>query len=586
MSGAAGARGEPSPSASPDEERSAANALAGLAANYWAFQCDEFPISAIQAGVATDAELLLREAPADHQRRASWARNALSELTATDPGALGAQDRATWALLDHELNALIETVACGAHLRPALYPMGPEFWLIYWANTSALANPADARLYIARLAAIPAAFESVRAALAAGVEKDFRYPRLVIERAIGLLRGQVSMPVADNAFYQPLARVAGRSAAWAAFAEEGKAAVENQVYRAFLDYADFLETQLLPVARDGLACIDDVGGAELYRHFIKQYTTENHHPEDIHVLGRLEVERISGDMLAVAADAGFEGDIAGLRRRLQTDNSQFAESAEALREQIEILSKRIDARIPEFFGRTPRTTYGVKSIPESIAEKMPPAYAQPNPADASLAGVHWITSLPGKCPRYMHLPLALHEAWPGHLMHLALIQEMEHLPDFRRAAGMRYSACLEGWALYCERLGEEMGFYDTPEKRYGRLEMEMWRAVRLVIDTGIHAKGWGRGQAIAYFQEHMAMPLETIAAEVDRYIGFPGQALAYQLGNLKFRELRERAETMLGEAFRIRDFHDALMAAGPVTLPVLENLIDDWIAAVCATEAA
>ena len=163
-------------------------------------------------------------------------------------------------------------------------------------------------------------------------------------------------------------------------------------------------------------------------------------------------------------------------------------------------------------------------------------------------------------------------------MHLALIQEMDQLPAFRRFGALKYAACLEGWALYCEALGEDMNLYDTPEKRYGRLEMEMWRALRLVLDTGIHSKGWSRDQAIAFFRKNMAMPLETLTAEVDRYIGMPGQALAYQLGNLKFRGLRARAEARLGEDFRIRDFHDALMAAGAVTLPVLELLIEDWIA--------
>jgi uncharacterized protein (DUF885 family) len=220
----------------------------------------------------------------------------------------------------------------------------------------------------------------------------------------------------------------------------------------------------------------------------------------------------------------------------------------------------------------------VQSIPEAIAARMPPAYAQPNPADNSTSGIHWVTSIPAMCPRYMHLPLALHEAWPGHLMHLALIQEQEHLPAFRRYGALGYSACLEGWALYCERLGEELGLYDTPQKRYGRLEMEMWRAVRLVVDTGLHALGWTRQQAIDFATRHMAMPVATLEAEVDRYIALPAQALAYQLGNLKFRELRRRAEQRLGSRFRIRDFHDALMATGPVTLPILDNLIDDWIA--------
>lgn len=561
-------------------------ALAELAARYWKFQCEEMPIDAIAAGVATKAEQLLREGPGDNERRAAWARTALTELAAIELGSLSVQDRATHGLLHHELRHLVEMVDSRAHLRPELYPLGPEFTLIYWANSTALATAADAQIYLARLAAVPASFATVQESLTEGVAAGMSYPRLVVERAVQQIRGQVSMSTDANAFYGPFARIANRSGTMAALAEKGRALVEEVVKPAFLTYADYLERKVLPAARDSLACTADIDGSRLYGYHIGRYTTINPSPAQVHAIGLAEVERITQAMLQVASDAGFPGDIAGFRRRLQTDTRQFAASAEALREQIEILSKRIDARIPEFFGRTPRTSYGVSSIPEAVAEKMPPAYAQPNPADRSAAGVHWITSIPGKCPRYIHLPLALHEAWPGHLMHLALIQEMDQLPDFRRYGAMKYAACLEGWALYCEALGEDMGFYDTPEKRYGRLEMEMWRAVRLVLDTGIHAQGWSRDKAIAFFQDNMAMPLETLTAEVDRYIGMPGQALAYQLGNLKFRDLRARAEAALGDDFRIRDFHDALMAAGAVTLPVLEMLIDDWIANAKVAAAA
>lgn len=561
-------------------------ALADLAARFWAFQCAESPTVAIAAGVQSPAGQLLLEAPADAERRAAWARDAQAELAAIDAALLGVEDRATHRLLDFELRLLVDTVECGAHLRPTLYPLGPEFTLIYWANSTSLASADEARRYIARLAATPASLASVQESLSCGVDAGMAYPRLVVERAIAQVRGQISMPVEDNAFYGPLKRSAARSDALAALALEGRALVEQVVNGVFRTYADFLETTVLPAARGSLGCTDDIDGDRLYRYHIGAYTTLGASAAQIHETGLSEVERISAEMLEVAADAGFPDDLEGFRRRLQTDNRQIAPSAEALREQIEVLSKRIEARIPEFFGRTPRTTYGVSSIPEAVAEKMPPAYAQPNPADGSAAGVHWITSLPGKCPRYIHLPLALHEAWPGHLMHLALIQEMDQLPDFRRYGALKYTACLEGWALYCEALGEDMGFYDTPEKRYGRLEMEMWRAVRLVLDTGIHAQGWSRDRAIAFFRENMALPLETLTAEVDRYIGLPGQALAYQLGNLKFRELRARAETALGDHFRIRDFHDAVMAAGAVTLPVLELLVDEWIANATAAAAA
>jgi uncharacterized protein (DUF885 family) len=564
----------------------ASTTLAALAERFWAFQCDEFPTTAIAAGVDPSSEPLLREGPADAERRAAWARSAMIELDRIDPVPLSVAEKATHRLLDYEFRLLAEVVDSAAHLRPTLYPLGPEFTLIYWANSTALATADDARRYLQRLSRIPASFASVQESLKRGVIEGMAYPRLVVERAIAQVRGQVSTPIEDNAFYGPLARIVSRGGTMAVLAEEGRALVEQIVKPAFLAYADFLEAEVLPASRDSLACTADLDGERLYEFYIEQYTTLGTSAREIHAIGLAEVDRIKAEMLTVAADAGFVGDLDGFRRHLQTDNRQFAASASELREQIEILSKRIDARIPEFFGRTPRTSYGVSSIPEAIADKMPPAYAQPNPADGSAAGVHWITSLPGKCPRYIHLPLALHEAWPGHLMHLALIQEMDQLPDFRRFGALKYTACLEGWALYCEALGEDMGFYDTPEKRYGRLEMEMWRAVRLVLDTGIHAQDWTRDEAIAFFRENMAMPLETLTAEVDRYIGLPGQALAYQLGNLKFRELRARAETTLGEQFSIRDFHDALMAAGAVTLPVLGTLIDDWIASRTLVAAA
>lgn len=552
-------------------------ALADFANRFWQFQREEKPMVAIQAGQPSLGDQLLRECPTDHARRNAWAKNARTELELIEVEGLGANDRATRSLLIRELDNIIRGFACGAHLRPSIYPMGPDFMLQFWANMSAVATLEDGQIYIARMRTIPNALAGVIETLREGVDRGYRYPKLVVTRAADQVRGTLAVMPEAHPFAQPLQRVASRHPALASLADEALTIITDQIYPALHAYADFIETELGAVARESNACANDVDGHDHYAHLISVMTTLELNALQIHATGVSEVERITGQMVQVAENAGYD-DLDEFRRLLQTDNSQFANSAEDLREQIEILSKRIDARIPEFFGRTPRTTYGVQSIPKAIAEKMPPAYAQPNPADGSAAGIHWITSIPGKCPRYMHLPLALHEAWPGHLMHFALIQEMDHLPDFRRYGGLSYSACLEGWALYCEALGEEMGFYDTPQKRYGRLEMEMWRAVRLVVDTGIHALGWSRRKAVSYFKQHMAIPDSTIEAEVDRYIALPAQALAYQLGNLKFRELRARAEDQIGNNFRVRDFHDALMAAGPVTLPVLDDLITEWIA--------
>ena len=193
----------------------------------------------------------------------------------------------------------------------------------------------------------------------------------------------------------------------------------------------------------------------------------------------------------------------------------------------------------------------------------------------------WLTSLPEKCPQYMHLPLVLHEAWPGHLMHIAVTQELEELPDFRRYGALDYSGWLEGWALYCEELGVDMGLYQEPWQHYGRKEMELWRAVRLVVDTGLHVKGWSRQQAIDYAKTYLALPLTTIEAEIDRYIGMPAQALSYQLGKITLTGLRSKAEAILGDEFRLKDFHDAFLGLGPVTLQVMEDQLGEWIETAC-----
>jgi uncharacterized protein (DUF885 family) len=546
-----------------------------IAEQYWNFIREENPLAALAAGQPVTGDLL-RQAPEDAERRAQRAAGFLADLEPVVADDLAAQDRATLLLMREELSLLREAVDVDAHLRPSVFPMGPEFSLMYAANMTTLLSLDDAERWLDNLATVPRSMASVQESMRAGLECGITLPRLSLERAAGNTEGLLGA-IESNPFHGPFTRAVGRVPGMSQLASRSERLLNEQVLPSLRAYQQFLRGEMLENARDTVACTDSPKGRAYYEHLIRQYATVTDSPESIHKLGLSEVERINGEMAETATEAGFPSDVAGFQQSLRDDPAQFAPSGEALREQIEVLSKRIEARLPAFFGRLPRITYGVQSIPEAIASKMPPAYAQPNPADNSSPGVHWITSVPTMCPKYMHLPLALHEAWPGHLMHLALIQEQEHLPAFRRYGALGYSACLEGWALYCERLGEELGLYDTPQKRYGRLEMEMWRAVRLVVDTGLHINGWTRQQAIDYAVSHMAMPRATLEAEVDRYISMPAQALAYQLGNLKFRDLRSRAERRLGDKFRIRDFHDALMGAGPVSLPILDALIEDWI---------
>jgi uncharacterized protein (DUF885 family) len=289
-----------------------------------------------------------------------------------------------------------------------------------------------------------------------------------------------------------------------------------------------------------------------------------------------EALRIEAEIAGVAAAAGFAGDVAAYRRFIAEDPQFVAPSAEALRERVEVIAKRIDRQIPSFFGRVPRITYGVESIPAALAARMPPAYAQPNPGDGSTSGILWVSGIPSMCPLYLAPSLALHEGWPGHLMHIALMQEADALPAFRRFNAVKHTACLEGWALYCEGLGEEMKLYETPHQHFGQLDMEMWRACRLVVDTGLHMKGWTRAQAQAYLRDHTALSEHEVTTEVDRYIGWPGQALSYKAGEIEFRRLRTEAEATLGTRFDLRAFHDHVLAQGCVPLPALRNQVQTW----------
>lgn len=552
-------------------------ALAELAARHWRFLCHELPLTAVLAGESTSDPVLFRESPADHERRYAAAGDLLAAVEAIPADGLGAEDRATRALLRHELGNLRALHEAGAHLRPSLFPNGPATMAAHFANSTVVDDAESAERYTDRLATLPAYLRDVRESLEDGRGRGFRYPRIVLELMSGSTRAIACATEESQPWAKPFRRsaAAGRESLRRA-AGRAEELARDVLVPAFEEFAAFVEGPIAEGARETVSCTDAPLGRELYRALLRDQTTVNLGPGEIHELGLSETARLESEIQEVAADAGFPADVAGYRRFL-AGGEFLLSSKEALRERAEVLCKRIDARIPAYFGQIPRMTYGVETIPEAAAERLPPAYAQANPADRTGPGIFQITSLPARLRTWFLPALTLHEAWPGHLMHLALLQEAEHLPTFRRHGATRYLACLEGWALYCEGLGEEMGVYGTPHERYGRLEGETWRALRLVVDTGIHWYGWSRHRAVEEMARHLALPLPTIEAEVDRYIAWPGQALVYQLGNLKFRELRRRAEERLGERFRVRAFHDALMAAGAVTLPVLEDLVEAWL---------
>ncbi len=549
-----------------------------IAERYWQYSCKEQPFAAILAGETIEDAVLFRESVADHDRRRQGAEALLAELRQLSHENLPAQELATFALLRRELENICKLHDVKAHLRPFLFPAGPDFNLLFFANSTHVNNAKAAELFVNRLARVPEFVADLVATLRAGHAFGFRYPGLVLKRAASSVRASLTKEAEDSALFGPFKRSTALSSAKVQQArDEAARLIAEEIHPSLESYARFLEEDLSSDARESIACSDDPMGTELYELLVAMYTSLDISAEQVHELGLSEVARLESAIDKVAAEAGYTGKTQQYREHLAKDPAFIAESKEDLLKQVQALCKHIDALIPAYFGRMPRVTYGVKSIPEALSESMPPAYAQPSPADNSSPGIFWLTGLPEKCPTYMYPGLALHEAWPGHLMQIALMQEQTQLPKFRRNGALKYTACIEGWAMYCEQLGTPMGLYPTPHENFGRLNMEMLRAVRLVLDTGIHFYNWTREQAIDYMVARVSVPMAMITAEVDRYIALPGQALAYQPGNLKILELRDRCEEALGDDFDLRGFHDAVIAAGPVTLGVLDDLIEDWL---------
>jgi uncharacterized protein (DUF885 family) len=364
---------------------------------------------------------------------------------------------------------------------------------------------------------------------------------------------------------------------WADLQARARTLITTQVNPAYQNWATVYHNDVAPRCRKGIAVSGMPQGKEYYAFLVRQQTTTNLTPDQIHQLGLGEVARIGAEMDKVAHDAGYSSRQAMIAR-MRTDPKYFAKTSSEIMAAAALQAKTNDGKMPTLFGRLPRLPYGVKPIPLAEAEGNTTAYYVRGSPDAGIAGTYFVNTTHLDQRPLWELPaLTSHEAVPGHHMQIATQQELE-MPAWRKYNAF-FTAYVEGWGLYSERLGIEMGIYDTPEKNMGRLSYEMWRACRLVVDTGIHSKGWSKEQAVAFMKENTALTDANIDAEVNRYISNPGQALAYKLGELKIRELRARAEKELGPKFDLRRFHDAVLGQGSVPLDALEAQIDSWIAA-------
>jgi uncharacterized protein (DUF885 family) len=438
----------------------------------------------------------------------------------------------------------------------------------------------DYERYITRLNAFPVYVQDQIELMRSGLRRGFVPPRAILEGVDEAMRAQLVVDPVDSVLYQPFLSfpAALGEAPRARLCQDGQAAIQGAVLPGFQAGLAFLLEEYLPSSRPTIAAIELPDGLEFYTHRIRFFTSLELTPQEVHQTGLAEVARIRAEMETVKQKVGFNGTFRQFIEFLRSDERFYARTPEQLLEKTALVLKRMDGELPRLFKTLPRLPYGIRPIPDYSAPGNTAAYYFPGPGDGSRAGVYYVNTydLPSR-PLYEIEALSLHEAVPGHHLQIALQQELSDLPLFRRHNG--FTSFVEGWALYAERLGLEVGFYRDPYSDFGHLSYEMWRACRLVVDTGMHALGWSRGQAIEYMLDNTSSTLLNITNEVDRYIAWPGQALAYKIGELKIRQLRARAEAALGPKFDLRAFHDVLLLQGAVPLDVLEAMVADYISA-------
>jgi uncharacterized protein (DUF885 family) len=412
-----------------------------------------------------------------------------------------------------------------------------------------------------------------------GIESGFTQPREIMDNILVSFDAQVTESAETHPLYAPFREMPGSIAAedQTRLREDAQRLLEEQVIPAYAEIRDFMHERYVPNARDTLGASELPDGEAYYAALVRYYTTvDSATPDGIHERGVREVARIRAEMNDVIAETGFDGSFDDFLEFLRTDPRFYAKTPEELLMRAAWIAKKTDGRLPAFFGKLPRQPYSVEPVPDEIAPNYTAGRYVPAPPGGPRGGQYWVNTYALETRAlYQLVALSLHEGVPGHHLQGALAYEIEDAPEFRRQ--FYPHAFGEGWGLYAEKLGVEMGIYDTPYDHFGRLSYEMWRACRLVVDTGIHAKGWTRQQAVDYLASNTALSMHEVGTEIDRYIAWPGQALAYKIGELILWDLRREAEAALGAAFDIREFHDVVLTSGGVPLELLKTSIKQYV---------
>lgn len=432
--------------------------------------------------------------------------------------------------------------------------------------------------YIGRLNSMPEYFEQNIAYMRQGIDEGYVLPQAVmIEEYKETITSQIVDDPEASTFFNPVRSFPDfvPESERSRIREEVRSAIEESVIPSYRNFLEFMEQEYMANARENIAHTSLPGGEEYYNYLVNYYTTLDITPEEVHEIGMDEVNRIRSEMEAIIEEVNFQGSFDEFLQFLRTDSQFYVEEPEDLMEKAAHFAKKMDGKLPQLFNMLPREPYGIEPVPDHLAPRYTGGRYSPARSETD-AGYYWVNTYNlSSRPLYTLEALTYHEAAPGHHLQIALADELEDLSEIRQQAGV--TAFVEGWALYSERLGLEAGFYQDPYSNFGRLTYEMWRACRLVVDTGMHALGWSRDEAVDFMTENTALSHHEIDTEINRYIATPGQALAYKMGELKIRELRAEAEEQLGGNFDVRKFHDAVLLGGSVPLPVLERQVQAYI---------
>ena len=553
--------------------------LTDLLDQVWEFELESSPLLATNVGDARGQDRLADDSPEAIEKRATRRSAFLAKLIAVRVEDLSEVKQIDHELLRQRLEGQLADFRFNTHLMPINNRGGFHIRFPELPRVMAPRSEQDFANYIARLRDFDRYTNQQIDLLRGGIRTGLVQPAIIMRDSLSQVESHIVDDLSRSLF---LTNIAAESKSnlereqWKQIRDQIEDALKLSVIPAYQRFADFLRTEYLPACRGPVGASAMPMGREFYLDRIQRFTTIKISPEELHQTGVKENARIRAEMELIKRKVNFQGTLDDFLEHLRTDPKFYAKSAEELMQTAALILKRADGRLPELFGHLPRIPYGLREIPAYVAPQTTAAYYWPPATDGTRGGVYYLNTYNlSSRPLYQLEALSLHEAVPGHHLQLAIQAELEDLHPISRESN--FTAFIEGWALYSERLGKDIGFYKDPYQDFGRLSMEAWRASRLVVDTGLHWMGWSRQQAIDYMTANTALSPHNIVAEVDRYIGWPGQALAYKTGELAISRIRRQAEKTLGEEFDLRSFHDRVLEAGSIPLPMLEQRIRQWV---------